>query len=81
MHAFHLLIVHSQPLVVAGIEALIQRVDGWNAIGTTANASSALQLSNILPPTLSSSNNNYQGSMASRYVACCINTLPISPRH
>jgi DNA-binding NarL/FixJ family response regulator len=43
MHVFHLLIVHSQPLVVAGIDALIQRVDGWNVIGTTANASSALQ--------------------------------------
>jgi two-component system nitrate/nitrite response regulator NarL len=43
MHAFHLLIVHSQPLVVAGIDALIRRVDGWDVIGTTANASSALQ--------------------------------------
>lgn len=43
MHAFHLLIVHSQPLVVAGIDALIQRVDGWNVIGTTAHASGALQ--------------------------------------
>ncbi|NBU64512.1 MAG: DNA-binding response regulator [Chloroflexia bacterium] len=43
MHAFQLLIVHSQPLVVAGIETLIQRVDGWQVIGTTANASSALQ--------------------------------------
>jgi len=43
MHVFHLLIVHSQPLVVAGIDALIKRVDGWNVIGTTANASSALQ--------------------------------------
>jgi len=43
MHAFHLLIVHSQPLVVAGIDALIQRVDGWNVIGTTAHASGAVQ--------------------------------------
>ena len=43
MHVFHLLIVHSQPLVVAGIDALIRRVDGWDVIGTTANASSALQ--------------------------------------
>lgn len=43
MHAFHLLIVHSQPLVVAGIDALIKRVDGWQVIGTTAHASGALQ--------------------------------------
>lgn len=43
MHVFHLLIVHSQPLVVAGIDALIQRVEGWCVIGTTAHASGALQ--------------------------------------
>jgi DNA-binding NarL/FixJ family response regulator len=50
MHAFHLLIVHSQPLVVAGIDALIQRVDGWNVIGTTAHASGAVQFVQQTPP-------------------------------
>lgn len=48
--AVHLLIVHSQSIVVAGIETLIKHLAGWRIVGTTANASAALQFVRHTPP-------------------------------
>lgn len=50
MHAVHLLIVHSQSIVVSGIEALVNHLAGWRIIGTTAHASAALQFVRHTPP-------------------------------
>lgn len=50
MNAVHLLIVHSQSIVVSGIEALVNHLAGWRIIGTTAHASAALQFIRHSPP-------------------------------
>ena len=50
MHTVQLLIVHSQSIVVAGIEALVKRIAGWHISGKTAHASEALQFVRHAPP-------------------------------
>jgi DNA-binding NarL/FixJ family response regulator len=50
MHTVQLLIVHSQSIVVTGIETLVKRLAGWQIVGKTAHASAALQFVQHTPP-------------------------------
>jgi DNA-binding NarL/FixJ family response regulator len=43
MVPIHLLVVHSHPLLVAGIHALVARLDHWQVVGHAANAFGALR--------------------------------------
>ena len=52
MDTVQLLIVHSQPIVVTGIETLVNHIGGWQIIGTTAHASAALQFVRHTPPDI-----------------------------
>lgn len=43
MESINLLVVHSRPLIVAGIHSLVDRLAHWQVVADTANAHSALQ--------------------------------------